>query len=222
MNKPSILGYLSHQLITPAIKKGFFSGEYVFFGQYLTLANFLYETCSVLGYTFRDRLLIFLELMSEDGRQVDLLNWISTPAIKRLSEIPTEPKSFYELFYEPEHARLMKQYHNANPTKYSDSDDFTKVYKRKMPVNAAMTNLQFAAAEGIGFGYTYPDLTEKLLSYVHDPSEWNSAYKYGLDIGPKPPEMVPLSTLVSNARTLITPFVEKVRPDLIEKLGLSK
>src|SRR6266446_817515 len=66
MSAPTLLAYIAQQIISPVTKKGLFSDEYVLFGSYMPCAQFLYETGAILGYTFRDRLLSFVELFTPE------------------------------------------------------------------------------------------------------------------------------------------------------------
>jgi hypothetical protein len=223
MSTPSLISYLAHGCIAPVKKKGLFSGEYVLFGEYLSHAQLLYETSAILGYIYRDKLNTFAELFSEPGRQADLANLIVTGTFvaDRLAELPDEPKKFNELFFEPE---LMKQACNFGLTQFSElpnSPDISrKVFTLKIPVQVAFQHSSMTALEGIQLGSQHLELTEKLFSYKHDPEAWRFAHEAGLEIGPSPPETIPLRERQVEVKTLIRPFVEKARPDLLSKLGL--
>jgi|SRR5579859_3121418 len=217
----TLLGYLSYQAITPMVKKGLFSGRYIFLFEYLSSLTVLYETCSVLGYTYRDNLPIFLQLISEEGRQDDLLKFIGKPSGERLAALKENPKNFYDLLFS-EGPELMADLRKAGIIKYSNWEDFSKVSKSKLRIEYAMSKMQMLAAEAIGFGLTYPEMTETLLSYEYDTEEWNKRFKVGLDIGSEPPKKIPLSTRQVEAKAVITPFVESVRPELLSALALQK
>jgi hypothetical protein len=222
MNTPSLLAYLVHQIIAPVKRKGLFSGEYVFFAEYLSQAQLLYEIGAVLGYTYRDRLETFAESFSEPGRQADLTNYIATETFvdDRLAALPDKPKNFYDLFLESEGKKLMKKMHEFGLTQFSDWLDFPKVCKLKMPIRNYFERLQTTALEGIQLGSQYSELTEKLFSYEYDAEEWHRWNKSGLEIGPTPPKTIPLSERQAGAKALIRPHIEKMRPDMLTKLEL--
>jgi hypothetical protein len=136
VSTPTLLGYLMHQIIAPVKRRGLFSGEYVLFAEYLSQAQFLYETGPVLGYIYRDRLDTFAELFSESGRQADLTNYLATETFvdDRLAELLDEPKNFHDLFLESEGTNLMKKMHDVGLTRFSDWLDFPKVCSLKMPI----------------------------------------------------------------------------------------
>jgi hypothetical protein len=202
MNTPSLLGYLVHQIIAPVKRKGLFSGEYVLFAEYLSQAQFLYETGAVLGYIYRDRLDAFVEVFSEPGRQADLTNYLVTGTFvdDRLAALSGEPKCFYDLFLKSEGKKLMKKMHEFGLTRFSDWLDFPKICRLKMPIKNYFERLQITALEGIQLGSQHPELTEKLFSYEYDAVEWRLWHESGLEIGPSPPKTIPLSERQAEAK----------------------
>src|SRR5207247_681212 len=120
----------------------------------------------------------------------------------------------------PEVERLMKVMRAHGLTKCSAWSDFPAVAKQKMRSADMFSNLQVAAWEGIGLGSRYPELTEKLFSHAQDVEVWREARAAGLDIPATPPKLKPLRERQAEARAMIRPYIEKVRPDLLPKLGL--
>ena len=220
MSAPPLTAYLANQIIAPVRKKGWFTGDYVLFGEYMPCAQFLYDTGAVLGYLFRDRLVAFVELFTEPGHQSDFANYISTLAASRLASLPTEPNDFMDLFLKPEAERIMKIMHSSGATKYSDWSDFAKVFKQKMPIEGIFKQLQFALVEGVSLGSHCPELTERLLLHTEDTKVWLDARSHGLDIPALPPSPKSIRERQAEAMAMIRPYVEKVRPDLLTKLGL--
>ncbi len=220
MSTPPLLAYLVHQIVAPLTRKGLFSHDYVLFGEYMPCAQFLYETGAVLGYTFRDRLLVFVELFTEPGHQSDFVSYIATPAAHRLADLPGEPKDFLDLFFKPETERLMKVMRSHGLTEYSEWADFSKVAKQKMRIKDIFSQLQMTAAEGVGLGSQYPELTERLLLSTDDGETWRNARAHGLDIPASPPKPKPIPERQAQATAMIRPYVERLLPDLLTKLGL--
>ena len=165
MGAPSLFASLAYETLTPAVRKGLFGSKYVLFGDYLSRAQYLYEICSALGYTFRNSLSTFLELSSQPGRGDDVANYVATPAAERLRDLKKEPVNFYELFFESEANRVMKKMKGGNPRDFSIYAALPKAFKKKLPVEFAMINMQMIAAEAVGLGSHYPELVEKLSSF---------------------------------------------------------
>ena len=57
---------------------------------------------------------------------------------------------------------MMRQLYKVGLIKYSEWQDFPKVYNWRMRLDYALFNLNMVLLEGIGFGYRFPELTEKL------------------------------------------------------------
>ncbi len=218
-------GYLAHQALSQIEKKGLFKGKYFWLGEYLSFATATYETSSVLGYTYRDKFPTLIELIAEEGETNKLMNYITTPCTERISKLKKAPNNFYELFFGTEAVHLMKMLLRDNRIEIENWLDFMqKNFKLKLSLDIAFPTLQMTVAEGIGFGYKYPDLTEKFLSYKYNEaakSEWKKWFSVGLNIGHEPPENPPLPTLQLDVKNLIKPFIEKVHPELLDTLGLN-
>ena len=114
----------------------------------------------------------------------------------------------------------MKKMRDFGLTRFSDWVDFPKVCRLKMPIKYYFEYLDMTALEGIQLGSQHPELTEKLFSYEYDAEKWRMQYEAGLDIGPSPPETIPLSERQAGVKALIRPYIEKMRSDLLTKLGL--
>ncbi len=105
-------------------------------------------------------------------------------------------------------------------TKCSVWSDFPDVAKQKMRRVDIFSNLQVGAWEGIGLGSRYPELTERLFACVEDFEVWRKFRAAGLDIPATPPRPKPIGEREAEVTAMIRPYIEKVRPDLLTKLGL--
>jgi len=209
--------------MSPITKKSLFKGQYVLFGEYLEQSQLLYEKCCVLGYIFRDKLNAFLELLREGGDDKTLnefIDQIGDPAAERLKSLKQTPKNFFDLFLESEGTKMMRQLYKVGLIKYSEWQDFPKVYNWRMRLDYALFNLNMVLLEGIGFGYRFPELTEKLTSYEFDKFEWRKYYEAGLDIGAEPPQTMVMPERQKKVLSLITPFIEQFYPDKKSTLRL--
>jgi hypothetical protein len=220
MGQPSLINYFAHQTLSSITKKGMFSGEYVLFGEYLEQTQMLFEMSSALGYTYRDKIETFATLFSEEGKQKSVVDYMSTAAIERYKKYKPEHKNWFDFFFSTEALDITKRFQDAKilPT----GEWFNpKVYKSKVPHKLAMVLLPTLSAEGIAFGYKYPELVEKFFSFIFKADEWNVAFKAGLDIGSEPPKTITLSTMQKEVKSLIKPIVEKYHPELAQSLDLN-
>jgi hypothetical protein len=220
MQPPPLLAYLAEQVRAPIVRKGVFAGEYVLFGDYMPSSLFLFETSAVLGYTYRDRLAPFVSLFCQPGQERDLIAHMARDIEAKLAALGKEPKDFMELHFIPEATRFMQVFRGAGLTTYSEWIDFPKLAKQKMRPADIWSQLQFMAAQGVAFGYSQPELAQKLFVYEDDPQEWQDARSNGLDIPASPPKAMSIHQRQAEALGLIRPYVVKARPDLLKTLGL--
>jgi hypothetical protein len=218
----SLVQFLASQIINSIVKKGFFAGEYVLFCDYMPRAAFLYETGAVLGHAFRDRLTTFAQLFSAPGHRAErnFALMRRCHSASRLNSLDAPPSDFAELYFAPEATRLIGVRRNAGLTDASDWLDMHKVANQKLRVADIFTQLQMAPSHGIGFGSRYPDLTAQLLTTDIDPAEYQRFRAAGLAVPPTPPKNKTMNERQEMALTLIRPYVQHARPDLVAALGL--
>lgn len=220
MSPPTLLAYLAHEVLRSIIRRGASSPDHVVFADYMARALFLYETGAALGYTFQDRIYTFAKLFSEQGREAEVATDLGDVAAAHLRDLSEPPRDVMDLFFKPEATRLIQALQCAGLTTCSDWSDYPKIAKQKMLVADIFSPLQFSAAQGIGFGSRYPEITEQLLTFQYDPQVWRELRSYGLDIPASPPEPKTMQQRQVEARAMIVPYVSAKRPDLIVALGL--
>ena len=212
----SLLFYLAQQVTKPIVRKSMFTAEHVLLGDYMPRASFLYETGAVLGYTFHDRIATFAKAFSEPGRESEVASHLGDTAASKLQQLAEPPNNFHCLFFKPEATRIIQVLQRAGRTTCSDWSDLAKVAKQKLPVEDVLSPLSFAAAQGIGLGSRFPDLTEQLLTHQPDPEAWREARSYGLDIPASPPERKSIEQRQAEARL----YISATHPELLSALGL--
>jgi hypothetical protein len=215
----SLVQFLATQIITPIVKKGFFAHEHVLFSDYMPRAGFLFEIGAVLGYTFRNRLTTFAQLFAAPGTEQKLISWLHEDATERLNKVEGPPK-FAELYFAPEATRLIGVLRSAGLTDANDWLDMHKVANQKLRLADVFTSLQMAPTMGIGFGSCFPDLTVQLLTADFDAAEYQSMRAAGLTVPATPRKAKTMDERQEMALSLIRPYVQYARPDLIAALGL--
>ena len=220
-NTASLLPYLADLMLTPVTRRRWFSGEYVLFIDYMACAQFLYEMGLVLGYTFRDRLVMFAELFFEPDRDAsNVASCLRELSRRHLAGLTNEPNDLMELFSVPEVERIMRVLRDHGLTRYTDFADFPKVAMQKIRRDNVFIELQLTVAEAIGVGSHFPELTERLLLGTEDIEAWQDALAHGLDIPASPPKAKSIPQRQAEAIATIRPFIEKIRPDLLKTLAL--
>jgi len=220
MERPSLLNYLAHQILSSITKEGLFSRQYVLFGEYLEQTQLLFEICCALGYTYRDRMETFAILFFEEGKEKNVTEVLLAAAAERHEKYKIEHKNFFDFYLCTEGPEMMMRFHKYKILPTANWTDFHKVYKSIVENRVAILTLPMLGAEGIAFGYKYPELTEKLFSFVYDTDKWSMMFKAGLDIGSEPPKTIPLETMQIEAKNFIKPFVDRHYPELLSSLNL--
>jgi hypothetical protein len=206
----SLVSYIARQIAAPIIHTSLLGGEYVLIGEYFSCAQCVFETGTVLGWAFRDRMPVFVQLFCESGKELDLVSYLRKNAASRLAQWKEQPTNFYDLYSKPEITkRFSKLEHFLNSAK-------VKVRLKDVDVHS---ELALIVSEGIGFGAEFPELTERLLAYKFDETAWGEAHSAGLDISPIPPNHSPQERQVQ-ILSLIRSYVSDARPDLLNVLGL--
>src|SRR2546425_7339444 len=112
----SLVTYLTKITLKPIAKRRPFSEPYVFVGEYLFSAQSLYESAAVLGYTFREKMLLFARLFSEPGQETNVIGFLDELVTSRLDMLDEEPERFLDLFLKTE----VKRMHDARLIDTSD------------------------------------------------------------------------------------------------------
>src|SRR6185436_2964647 len=149
-------GYLTSIILPRITKKGFFSSQYIYFDEYISTATHVFETSSVIGYTFRDQLASLVEIMAQDGGGGNLLKAIGAFPETRLTKQKEKPKNFFDFFFQSEAIHILEIIKKPNLIKECESGDYRNAFKLKLPYAFAFTHMQMIIAEGIGFGSHYP------------------------------------------------------------------
>lgn len=213
--------YIIYNLINPISKKRLFGKDYIFFDEFVMRTIALYSIGATLGYTYRDKLHILLELMTEDKSKIgDQVIALQKMAQMRYEEMPSSTKNFSELIMDTELPQLMKSFYKSKIIPYESVDKFSKISKTKIPTDYALYALQPTVYQAIGFGLKYPETTEEFLTVSVDKEQWELACKSGLDIPEHPYDLDLFDEQKENIKAMIKPYVHSKRPDLISVLDL--
>ena len=217
-----MINYIIHHLINPISKKRLFGKDYIFFDEYVMRTIALYSIGATLGYTYRDKMNILLELMTEDKSKIgDQVIALQKMAQMRYEKMPSGTKNFSELIMDTELPQLMKSFYKEKIIAYESVDDFPKVAKKKIPTYFVLFALQPIVYQAIGFGLKYPETTEEFLTLSVDKEEWELARRSGLDIPENPDDIDSFDQQKENVKEMIKPYVLSTRPDLISLLDLA-
>ncbi len=68
----------------------------------MAASSYLYETCAVLGYTYRDKIVPFVGMFSQAGKETVLIEDFTGIVSSQLKKFGKEPENFLELYLMPE------------------------------------------------------------------------------------------------------------------------
>jgi len=211
---PTLLDYLAHEVVAPIVRIDPSSGQSVYFGQYMPCAQFLFETTAVLGYIFRDHMVTVIQLFCEPGHEEGLKVHMRGSVADRLKSLQHDACDAFDLYFEPEALRLIK----LMGADRVGSSDLANYANQRQELSYVLSLLRLTAAEGIGLGSLYSELTETVLSRSIDPRTWSRWLTAGFDLATFPPEARTIRQRRAQALFLIKPYVAALNPELLEML----
>jgi len=225
--QPTLIGFMGIPIVTKAAKTRLFGGPYIRFYNMFEVISYLYMAGAILGRARRSKLSILAKMLSVPGTEKENMKWLQEQAKERLdkfrNEVGKEPDRFDEfiLFRELESAigLSMEDWFKA----YTEGD--TKIMKaadEKVPLEEAEPVIKKFQLEGIGFGRSFPELTEKMYRNAFeniDMDAWADARAHGLAISEKP-TMLSLEEQEEIVLQMVAGYASEYYPELIDSLDL--
>jgi len=223
----TLMGFLGIPIVTKVAKTRLFGGPYIRFYNLCEVLSYLYTTGAILGRTKRDKLTELAKLFSIPGTEEENMNWLQEQAKERLekfrNEVGKEPDTFNEfiLFKELESAigLSMEDWFKA----YADGNTrIMRVADEKVPLEKAELSIKLFGLEGVGFGISFPELTEKMYrnSYENiDMDMWSKHRAHGLAI-PEKPTIISLEEQEKTVVQMVAAYASEYYPELLDPLDL--
>ncbi|HEX74043.1 MAG TPA: hypothetical protein G4N93_02720 [Dehalococcoidia bacterium] len=170
---------------------------------------------------------ILAKLFSIPGTEKENLDGLQEEATKHLSkfrnDIAKDPDTFHEfiLFRELESAigLSMEDWFKA----YTEGDaKIMKIADEKVPLEKAEPSIKWFGLEGIGFGSSFPELTEKMYKNSYediDMDVWAKHRAHGLVI-PEEPTPISLEEQEKIVLQIVAAYASKCYPELLDALDL--
>jgi len=246
----SLQGFLVWILLKSLVKKTFIGKRYIPLATCLLLLQVEYETGAILGRARRDKLDILKKMLSIPGLNfANVIKDSQEAEKKRLDEFKKEhgdePETFGDFIYWPlwERATGLTLDNLFRP---SDIETRERMRKRlskiiqkklgvKVPLEEAQPRISGFLLEGLGFGSTFPELTEKMCKNVYkyektDEELWRISRSLGFSTpedlsrrvglptpGGRPPTLKEQEELV--LRTVAV-YISQYYPELLDPLDL--
>lgn len=211
----TLMSYLGMEPMRKVVETRLFGGTYIRFSNFLLVASFLYESGAILGRAKRDNINELAKMVSVPGREEEFMNWLQEQAKKRLEKIGEEPNSFYLFFVSGELEKL-------GLSLSSDLRVLKKAFEEKWPFEKLEPFIKAFGIDGIGFGSSFPELTEKIYRNAHesiDSDIWSEARAYGVDI-PEKPERISLEEREEIVLQMVAAYTSEFYPELLDSLDL--
>ena len=225
--QPTLIGFIGIPIVTKVAKTRLFGGPYIRFYDLCAVLSYLYTSGAILGRARRNKLSILAKMLSVPGTEKENMNWLQEQAKERLekfrNELGKEPDTFNEfiLFKELESAIgvSMEDWFEAHT---KGNTKIMKVADEKVPLKKAEPNIKWFGLEGIGFGSSFPELTEKMYRNTFekiDRDSWIEARKHGLAISEEP-TIISLEEQEEIVLQMVAGYASEYYPELLDPLDL--
>jgi hypothetical protein len=232
--QPTLTGVLSWIPLKHVVKERPFGGRYLRVSDYFTMLGFQYENCALLGRARCDKLNVLTRmLVREENKVEEFTKFLQNASSDRLNrfrnEVDEEPKSFY-------HFISIKEYDSVLVSAFGlpldelillavrsrKIKEAKKLFDRKVPLEVATDKARIYGLEGIGFGSSFPELTERMYKNAYenvDMDMWAEARKMGVDI-PEKPDIVSLEEREEIVLQMVAAYTSEFYPELLDPLNL--
>ena len=236
--QPSLMGFLGYVSVNNVAKKRLLGGPYIPFSDLCTVLCFMYESGAILGRARHDKLSILVEMLEGPSTRTAFTRHLLTlrggtieilrnEAKKRLdtfrSEVGKEPETFFEFIQLRELERTIGLSLNDALKAYSGGDKrIMKALDDKVPLKEVEPYIKFLGLEGIGFGNSFPQLTERMYRKAHefiDMDVWSKWRAHGLAIPEKPTQMT-LEEQEALILQMVAAYTSEYYPELLDPLDL--
>lgn len=224
--QPDLLDYLGSTPVRREVQKPLFGKPYLRFDAYCHILSFVYEDGALLGRAKRDKLSILEKMLIIPGIKLEPIEDAQEMAKARLDEFRKEsggePSTFSEFIELRAVEGALKRYGlNLPPRNEGEAWKIRKVCGVKMPLKEAIPQIKLTLLEGIGFGSSFPELTEKMF---------RGAYKidtyYDTFVRDKRSERpMTISTIEEREKAvllMVAAYTSVCYPELVDPLDLLK
>lgn len=220
--QPTLISQIAAIVLARGLaKKRLFGGDYIRLQDYVELLCFLYSSGAIIGRARRDKLTALEKMLASSVIGLRSVKSLQEMAKKRLeifkTEMGKEPDSFIKFIQIPEYEKAMglaafSEFASGRPTKALD---------KKIPLAEAVLPVESFGLEGIGFGSSFPTLTEIMYGtdYENIVANWRESKAQGLTVPEKPIEES-FEKREGNILKVVAFYTSKYYPELIDALQL--
>ena len=247
----TFIDFLGYGPVIALAKKGFFGSPYLTFNAYCGVLASVYESAAVLGRARYEKLSILEKMLEAPWLGPELMKSSQEAAKERLNEFRREwgrePHSFLEFIqvvqlenaipdeklkglFSAIYARRQK-----GGTGGSETDELRelkqlsfkskKVMKKlemKVPLMDAEPGIRVFGREGICFGSSFPELTERMYRNLHENIDmlgWSEAAVHALAF-PESPPIITLEKREEEILQIVSVYTFRYWPEMLDSLDL--
>ncbi len=212
--------YFLQTLFSPYVKKSLFGKQYMHFNDFHNQSYVLSQLCLMLGYTYKEQLADFMKLITDSEADINkAIQGLERMGGSVKDGINSETESSYDLFINSQHKKYIGLLNIKKKVKNENDPLLFLERKDKLPIPAIIPLIDMLSYSFIGFGFKYPELTERFLNHKTDNDFIDLAIESGLNIS-KENLNVSINEKIYLAKELIKPYVTKNKPDLLKNLEL--
>jgi hypothetical protein len=205
-------------LIQPHIRKPLFGKPRLPLANFLTVGAYLYETGAVLGWAYRDSQLALEGVIGQPRITGQLVRLMRSKAKERMAEAKSQYDSLGQFVYETQVARV------GHPMDMNSTGGLQRfanwVKTQSLDLDAANPELQILFAEGVGYGFEFPEETQRGWRATYENHEeqehilsWREAYQDGTVHNPEPPTQT-WDERVSELKDALREYIREFMPEL--------
>jgi hypothetical protein len=231
--QPTLTGVLSWIPLKNVVKKQVFGGRYLRLWDFFATLSFQYESGAILGRAKRNKISTLENLLVVPGVEISKsVKLMQDQAKERLekfrNELGKEPDTFNEFIFNREFDRLLGEAFGLTLDELfilsveEKKDTVVKVSDHKISLDIATHQARIFGLEGIGFGSSFPELTEKMYKNAYEninTDEWSVVRNMGVDI-PEIPDIVTLKEREDGVLGTLAGYAYEFYPELLDPLDL--
>jgi hypothetical protein len=232
--QPTLTGVLSWIPLKHVVKERLFGERYLRLWDYFAMLAFQYENCALLGRARCAKLNVLVRMLVREENKVDefmkFLQEVTSDRLNRFTnEAGEDPKSFYHFIAIEELNSVLVSAFGLPLDELSllavhsrKIKEMQKIFNQKVSLEIATDKARIYGLEGIGFGSSFPELTERMYKNAYenvDTDMWANARKMGVDI-PEKPDFIPLEEREKEILATVAGYTSEFYPELLDPLDL--
>ena len=239
--QPALMVFLGSVPVAQVVKRRLFGKPFIRWSNFCEVLWFMYESGAILGRARHNKLDILEKMLvswvsiiptgsnyfylTRFKPGIEQIEFLRKIAKKRLdtfrNEVGKEPDTFFEFILFREIERLIGL-SPADSLKPYIRKNQRPLGERKMSLEVAYPDIEGFGLEGIGFGGSFPELTERMYRNAYegiDTGLWSEARAHGLAI-PEKPEIVSLEEREATLLQMVAAYATEYYPELLDPLDL--